>query len=421
MEMFSRSRMIAWLLVLMMVPGFVSAKRLGRLVGMVSDPDGNPLEGVQVTATSKDLPEFRQIVVTNKKGVFKLDFSVVEVVYTYIFKKSGYQTMQYQQPWSKPGTSRTQFTLYPEGSEAIEGLKTSSGADPVAEAYNNGATAFQKGDYEAALASFDKALELEPDLHQAWGAKASTLLELGRYQEAAEAAEKSIALGSTSVVVLRTRWKAYDKLGDEEKTAQALAALEEKSSLAEEAKVVYNEGVLHLQKEEFEAAFAKFKESCELDPTLLEAQQALAVCSLRLGHNQEALAAAKAILEEHPDDEKAIKIQYNAAIELGDEDQLVEALVKMAQIDKEGAVKGLWTLGDRAFNENDYDLAKARFTKLIQIDPDYAATYYSLGLIAVNEQANDEARRNLTRFLELAPDDPDAATARDLLNYLGNK
>jgi hypothetical protein len=36
----------------------------------------------------------------------------------------------------------------------------------------------------------------------------------------------------------------------------------------------------------------------------------------------------------------------------------------------------------------------------------------------VNDGATEEAKQHLERFLELAPDSPEAATARDLLDYL---
>ena len=55
--MHTKTRTTAWLLVIiLMASGSAFAIRKGRLVGKVIDPDGNPIEGVTVTATSKEVP-----------------------------------------------------------------------------------------------------------------------------------------------------------------------------------------------------------------------------------------------------------------------------------------------------------------------------------------------------------------------------
>ena len=50
--------------------------------------------------------------------------------------------------------------------------------------------------------------------------------------------------------------------------------------------------------------------------------------------------------------------------------------------------------------------------------PDYAQAYYQMGMIYVNQNQVEEALKNLEKFLELAPDDPHAAVARQLVDYL---
>jgi tetratricopeptide (TPR) repeat protein len=412
--------MVAWfLIVITMIPCFASAKRQARLIGIVEDPEGNPIEGVQVTATSKQVPGFKEIEVTDKKGIFKVDFDVIDVVYSYVFKKTGYQTMKTEQTWRKVGTARHSFVMYPGADPVVGEIAGAVAADPVVEAYKTGAAAFEAKDFAAALAAFEKALELEPDLRQAWSAKSATLLELERYQEAAEAAEKAIGLGSTSELVMRTLWEAYRNLGDEAKLAEVQAELERIGRLAEEARGVYNEGVALVKEDQHEAAFAKFKEACELDPNLVEAQVALATASLLIGRNSDALAAAKAILEEKPGNEQAIRIRYNAALALNDEDQLVDALVGLAQVDAATAANGLRLLALSAYDASNMEGAKERFEKLLRVDPGNAPAHYSLGLIYMNEGAKTEAKHHFARFIELAPDDPDAATAQELLTYLG--
>jgi tetratricopeptide (TPR) repeat protein len=46
------------------------------------------------------------------------------------------------------------------------------------------------GDYAAAIASYNKAIEIKPDLHEAWYNRAIALGKLGRFEDAIASCEK---------------------------------------------------------------------------------------------------------------------------------------------------------------------------------------------------------------------------------------
>jgi tetratricopeptide (TPR) repeat protein len=417
--MHAKKHTIAWLLVLiLMSAGLASAVRKGRLVGRVIDPEGNPIEGVTVTATSKEVKGFNVVETTDRKGVFKIDFDVINVVYHYRFDKVGYQTLIAEQTWQKDGTARHEFIMHPGAAPALDGVAPASTSSPAVTAFNAGARAFEAKDYATAVTSFEEAVGHDPEFHRAWGALGVALLEEDRYQEAAAAAEKAVELGSTHEMVLRARWEAYRNLGDEAKAAEAQEALERSGRLAEEAKKVFNEAVRLLKKGDHEGAFAKYQEASELDPNLQIAMLGVATTGLKINRNEEALAAAESILEEDPGNVDAIRIRYNAALALGQEDLIIDALVSLASIEPEIARQGLWALAIAAYDANDMDRAKLRFGKLLEVDPNHAKAHYFLGLIYVGEGTNDEAKKHLERFVQLAPDDPEAPSARDLIKYL---
>ena len=71
-----------------------------------------------------------------------------------------------------------------------------------------------------------------------------------------------------------------------------------------------------------------------------------------------------------------------------------------------------------SYDANDMGEAEKRFKKVLQVDPNHPHSHYLLALIYVNEERTEEAKHHLERFIELAPDDPEAATARELLAYL---
>ena len=48
----------------------------------------------------------------------------------------------------------------------------------------------------------------------------------------------------------------------------------------------------------------------------------------------------------------------------------------------------------------------------------FAAAYYELGMLYVRVQKNADAKTNLKKYLELEPNGKDAATAKEMLNYV---
>ena len=415
----SKQRAIVFFLIFALaIPGLVSAKRKARLVGRTIDADHNPIVGVTVTSTSPQIPDFREVDITDEKGVFKVDFEEVDVVYRFRFEKAGFVTLDAELNWSLVGTMRDDFIMTPGASQVGDAAVPTSTSNPAIQAYNGGVAAFEKKDYQDAVAKFEEAADHDPDFRQAWGALSVAHLKLGQNQEAAEAAEKAMALGSTDVMVLQSRWEAYRNLGDDAMAAEAQKDFETTGRLAEEAKKVYNEGVQLLKAGDQEGAYAKFQDAVEFDPNLQVAQAAVSTTALKVGHNEEAAAAAQSILDENPQDGEALRIRYNACLALGDDEKLIEALVGLAALEPGLARDGLWRLALESYDAGDMAQSEIRFGKVLEVDPNHPWANYLLGLVLMGEGNNQEAISYLERFIQLAPDDPEAPSARDLVTYL---
>ncbi len=123
-------------------------------------------------------------------------------------------------------------------------------------------------DLATAEAKFKEAAGHDPKLVQAWAALTTVELQMGHNQEAAESAEKAIALGSKDEAILTARWQAYKNLKDDAKAAAALKDLEAFGRRTEEAKKLHNEGVALVKAGDSAGAFAKFQEALNLDPNL---------------------------------------------------------------------------------------------------------------------------------------------------------
>ncbi len=419
MTMTKEHRRIAWLLALILtVPGLASAARQGRLIGKVVDPEGKPIPGVKVTTTCAEILDLNEVTTTNEKGIFIVDFERIDVVYRYEFEKAGHVTLRIEQKWTLEGTERHEFKMYPAEAAKGESRPPASTSNQAIQAFNGGVSAFKAKDYPTARAKFEEALSYDPYMRLAWAALSQVHLEQKRYREAAEAADKAIALGSTDEPVLRSRWEAYRNLGDQAKAAKAREDLEKFGRLTEEAKRIHNEGVALSKGGDDAGAFAKFKEALAIDPNFPPALLGLATTGLKIDRAAEAAAAAETVLKADPQNEQAMRIRYNAALKLGDRAMIVDSLVGLAAVDRATALDSLLTLATAAFDSDDAVHAKETLGRVLEIDPNHPRSHYLLGLILMREGAKPEAKSHLERFLALAPDDPDAATARNALKYL---
>ena len=398
--------------------GLAFAEKKARLIGRILDPDGKPIPGVTVTATSPDVPSFKDVETTDKKGSFIIDFREIDVTYQYRFDKVGYQTVEATQKWGLEGTQQYDWTMQRETAPPPGAAPPASTSEAAILAYNAGVVAKQAKDYATAEAKFKEATGHDPKLRQAWESLSVVAAELGHDQDAADAAEKAMALGSTDAVVYQSRWQAYRNLKDEAKAAEALKDLEKVGRRTEEAKRIHNEGSALLKAGDFAGAFAKFQEALAIDPNLQVSLVGLATAGLKIGRNDEAATAAESILKGDPKNEAAIRIRYNACLALGDNAMLTDALIALAAIEPKVARDGLLKLAFDAYDSGDRAQAKERFGKVLQVDPNHPYAHYYLGLIDVGLGNKAEAKSHLERFLQLAPNDPEAKTARDMVQFL---
>lgn len=191
---------------------------------------------------------------------------------------------------------------------------------------------------------------------------------------------------------------------------------------ADQAILAYNAGVEALKAGNMAGAAQKFAEATTLNPSLAEAHGVLAEVSLELGKNAEALAAANRYLELKPGDARGLKARYDALKALGDKEQAREALAALATADptQDTAVR-LYNEGAEATRANDLDTAAVWFRRALEIDPknpQFAKGHYVLGLTYAKAGDNARAKEHLETFLQMAPNDAEAGSAKEMLEYL---
>lgn len=404
---------------LLTITNDAAAQAGGRISGKIEDQAGNPIEGVQVTATSPTLNSFKAEKTTNKKGKFVLAFTDSTASYVIELKKEGYQTIV--APVNPvPGQTRmVEYVLLPaQGNEQAAAEKAAlSGAGRAILVYNEGVEAQRAGDLELAAKKYNEAAGMNPDLAAAQTSLAAVAHMRGEYSEAAAAAERALAIDPTDARALQLRYDAYRLAGDKEKAKEAEQALRELGGLSETAARIFNEGADAYNSGDMASAISKFQQAADLDPNLVQARMVLAKLYFSQGNLSEALARAEEVVALEPNNGDALRIAYDSALRLGNTEKAATALDGLAVSDPEWAATGLYQLAVELYNKGQTEAAVQAFEKVLQADPDHARAHYMLGVAMFNSGQTVPATEHLKRFLELTPEDPDAAIAKDLLSY----
>lgn len=396
-----------------------AAQAAGRISGKIKDQVGEPVEGVQVTAISPQMENFKLEKSTNKKGKFTLSFTDSTASYVIELKKEGYQTIV--APINPvPGQTRmVEYVLLPaQGDEQIAAEKAAlSGAGRAIRVYNEGVEAQRAGDLELATKKYGEAAEINPELAAAHTSMAAVAHMQGDYAAAAAEAEKAIAIDPTDARALQIRYDAYRQAGDKKMAKEAEQALRELGGLSETAARIFNEGADAYNAGDVAGAISKFEEAADLDPNLAQARVVLAKLYFSQGNLSQALVRAEEVLALEPANSDALRIKYDAARRLGDTEKTAEALDGLAESDPEWASGGLYELAVELYNDDQTEAAVQALERVLAADPNHARAHYLLGVAQFNTGQTESATEHLKRFLELAPDDPDAAIAKDLLSY----
>jgi tetratricopeptide (TPR) repeat protein len=415
-------RIIAVFTCVVAVAAFASdaaAQAGGRISGKVQDQDGNPIEGVLVTAISPEIEMFKAEKTTNKKGKFVIAFADSGVSYVIELKKEGFKTLVMPVNPVAGQTRSVEYVLLPAtGDEQAAAERAAlTGAGRAIAVYNEGVEAQRAGDLEGAAKKFAEAATINPELAAAHTSMAAIAHMQGDYETCAAEAEKALAIDPQDTRAMQLRYDAYRLSGNEEKAKEAEKALKELGGLSETAIRIFNEGADAYNAGDIGGAISKFQQAADLDPTLVQARVVLAKLFYSQGNHAEALARAEEVMALEPDNVEVLRIAYDSARRLGNSEKAAAALDSLADVDPEWASTGLFELAVELFNAGQTLEAAQAFERVLKADPDNARAHYLLGVSLYNSGQTEGAATHLNRFIELAPDDPDAAIAKDLLKY----
>jgi tetratricopeptide (TPR) repeat protein len=255
---------------------------------------------------------------------------------------------------------------------------TPSTVDIADECFERGFELLEAGDFERAIASFDQALKIKPDLYKAWYDRGIALRKLGRFEEVIVSYDKAIEFKPDYYEAWTNRGIALRKLG------------------------------------RLEEAVASYDKAIEIKPNGYEAWGNRGFALHELGRLEEAIVSYDKIIELKPDDYEAWYSRGGALSDLGRLEQAIESIDKALEIKPDNYEacysRGL-VLSDLGRLEQEIE----SYDQALKFKPDYYEACYSKGIALANLGRLEQAIESIDKALEIKPDDHRAWYNRGLV------
>ena len=242
--------------------------------------------------------------------------------------------------------------------------------NPVTQAqgwFYKGLQQAKTGDLLGAIASYDQAIELQPQFSEYWFNRGLTLFHLERFDEA-------IASYETATELKPDFYKAW-----------------------------YNRGGTLGELGYFEEAIASFDKAIEIKPDYQEAWSRRGLALLKLGWLPEAISSYDQALHLEPEDQEN---WYHRGIALAVSEQFAEAIIsydRAIEIDPE--YHEVWIdRGVVLFNLGKWSEAIASWDKALSVQADFYLAWYNRGIALDNLGRRQEAIASYQQAIAIKPD-----------------
>ncbi|MHC5757382.1 CHAT domain-containing protein [Nostoc sp.] len=233
--------------------------------------------------------------------------------------------------------------------------------------FYQGLSQAKTGDLLGAIASYDQAIELQPDFSEYWFNRGLTLFHLERFDEAITSYE-------TATELKPDFYKAW-----------------------------YNRGGTLGELGYFEEAIASFDKAIEIKPDYQEAWSSKGLALLKLGWLPEAISSYDQALHLEPEDQEN---WYHRGIALAVGEQFTEAIISYDRaIEINPEYHEVWIdRGVVLFNLGRWSEAIASWDKALSIQADFYLAWYNRGIALDNLGRRQEAIASYRQAIAIKPD-----------------
>lgn len=299
---------LALILASVLAAGPLHAVGEGRVLGTVEDGEKKPVAGAKIYVSLPGVATYRQEKTTDKAGKFTL--LILDATQEYVLRIERDGFLPYEESF-KPrigDTLRITYTLAripaaaaPGGAEA-EAL---DGRNAAVLAYNEGVGKLKAEDRAGAIAKFEEALKINPDLIEAHAVLADLYVEEKKYPQAIAAAERVLQAKPDDSGALTALYDAAVATGDKARAESTLTAMAGGAPGRDTAVRLLNKGVIDFNENRMPEALAAFQNAEKADPTFAKTQYMLGLTYANLDNKAKAVEHLAKFIELAPDDQDA--------------------------------------------------------------------------------------------------------------------
>lgn len=288
--------LVVLLVSLMAAPALAQAGR-GRLQGKVTDPEGNPVGGVDVRAFNPEKTPDTYTVTTDEDGRWAV-LGLSNDNWLFTFSKQGYITLEIDAAVNGYGRNPSMdVTIEPFEAEAGD---VAVGKVAGRELFEEGEAFFEQEQYEAAIGKWEEFALVNVEFYQVYVNIGNAHKELGNLEEAKAAYEKVLAQDPAESRALASLAELLVREGKSEEAIPLFERVIEQSP--DDPAVFYNVAELYFQQRVADKAVDFYKRALLVDPSYWPAQKQIGFAYINTGEIDLAIAAFEKFLEMVPAD-----------------------------------------------------------------------------------------------------------------------
>ncbi|ODV36495.1 CHAT domain-containing protein [Microcystis aeruginosa] len=267
--------------------------------------------------------------------------------------------------------------------------------------FEQGYQKYTNGDFIGAIASYDRVLEIKPDLHEAWFIRGAALVSLGRFEQAIASWDRALEMKPDYPDAWFIRGIALGHLGRFE---EAIASYDRALEFKPDDHLAWNNrGSALYYLGRFEQAIASYDRALEIKPDKHEAWYGRGVALGNLGRSEQAIASYDRALEIKPDYHDAWNYRGIALADLGRFEQAIASFDQALEI-KPDFHLAWYNRGIELGNLGRLEEAIASYDRALEIKPDLHQAWYGRGNALKNLGRFEEAIASYDHALEIKPD-----------------
>jgi tetratricopeptide (TPR) repeat protein len=186
-------------------------------------------------------------------------------------------------------------------------------------------------------------------------------------------------------------------------------------SLSDEIIAELEKGNALFVEKKFTEALAAYDVILKKNPDAFIIYKNIGNCYFTMEKYDQAVESYQKLFEKQPNNAEVITLIGNAYVNAKNMEKAMEWYQKIP-FEEIKDTTTLFNIGVNLFNNNKNDLALNYFKKAVEVDAEFAAGYYQLGMTYTALNQIPEALAALQKFMELAPDSPDIATAKAIVD-----